>query len=54
MKISNLSELLNAKVLNEGSMLSVGGFALNLQALKPTYAFFSNDEEELKEAVKKG
>ncbi|MEB2803546.1 hypothetical protein [Campylobacter upsaliensis] len=54
MKISNLSELLNAKVLNEGSMLSVGGFALNLQSLKPGYAFFSNDEEELKEAVKKG
>ncbi|MBS4235323.1 hypothetical protein CVULP_0865 [Campylobacter vulpis] len=54
MQISNLSELLNAKVLNEGSMLSVGGFALNLQSLKPSYAFFSNDEEELKEAVKRG
>lgn len=54
MKISNLSELLNAKVLNEGSMLSVGGFALSLKALKLSYAFFSNDKDELKEAVKKG
>ncbi len=54
MNISNLSELLNASMQNEGSTLSVGGFALNLNEVKPSFAFFSNLQEEADEAIKKG
>ncbi|TEY03466.1 hypothetical protein [Campylobacter sp. US33a] len=54
MNISNLNELLNTQILNEGSTLSVGGFALNSSEVKPSFAFFSNDEEEIKRAVEKG
>lgn len=54
MNISNLSELLNASMINEGSTLSVGGFALNLNEVKSSFAFFSNAQDEAAEAVKKG
>lgn len=54
MNISNLSELLNALVINEGSTLSVGGFALNLNEVKSSFAFFSNAQDEVIEAIKKG
>ncbi|MCH5335967.1 MAG: hypothetical protein J1D99_00970 [Campylobacter sp.] len=54
MNISNLSELLNALVINEGSTLSVGGFALNLNEVKSSFAFFSNTQDEVEEAIKKG
>ncbi|TKX32487.1 hypothetical protein [Campylobacter aviculae] len=54
MNISNLVELLNAELIQEGSILSIGGFALNLDELKPSYAFFCNDENKIKEAIQKG
>ena len=54
MQISNLSELLNATLVNEGSVLSVGGFCIDLASLKPSFAFFSNDASEVDEAVRKG
>lgn len=54
MNISNLNELLNTQILNEGSTLSVGGFALNLNEVKESFAFFSNDKEEIKKAIEKG
>lgn len=54
MNISNLNELLNTKIINEGKVLSVEGFSLNLNEVKYAYAFFSNDELEIKEAIKKG
>lgn len=54
MNISNLNELLNTQILNEGSTLSVGGFALNSNEVKPSFAFFSNNEEEIKKAIEKG
>ncbi len=53
MNISNLIELTRAIVLNEGSTSFVLGFASSLSDLKSSYAFFSNDEEEIKEAIKK-
>ncbi|WP_300702282.1 hypothetical protein [uncultured Campylobacter sp.] len=53
MNISNLIELIRASVSNEGSTLSVLGFACVLDDLKASYAFFSNDEEEIKRAIKK-
>ncbi|MBZ7930707.1 hypothetical protein ACD575_00185 [Campylobacter sp. LH-2024] len=54
MNISNLSELIHANILNEGSILSVAGFALNLNELKSEFAFFSNDEKEILQAIEKG
>lgn len=54
MNISNLNELLNTQILNEGSTLSVGGFALNLDEVKTSFAFFSNNKEEIKKAIEKG
>lgn len=54
MNISNLSELIHANIFNEGSILSVAGFALNLNELKSEFAFFSNDEKEIAQAIDKG
>ncbi|KGI56959.1 hypothetical protein [Campylobacter sp. MIT 97-5078] len=54
MNISNLNELLQTQMLNEGSTSSVGGFAISLNELKHGFAFFSNDEEAINEAVQKG
>lgn len=54
MNISSLNELLQTQVINEGSPSSVLGFARKLSQLKNGYAFFSNDDEEIKEAVKLG
>lgn len=54
MKISNLSELLNATVINEASILSVEGFSLDAQGAKYAFGLFSNDEEEIESALKKG
>ncbi|TKX30934.1 hypothetical protein [Campylobacter estrildidarum] len=54
MNISNLIELLNAKLIQEGSILSIGGFALSLDEVKPSYAFFCNDKNKTKEAIQKG
>ncbi|TQR60233.1 hypothetical protein [Campylobacter troglodytis] len=54
MNISSLNELLQTQIINEGSPSSVLGFARKLSQLKQGYAFFSNDEEELKEATKCG
>ncbi len=41
MNISNLSELIHANMLNEGSVLSVTGFALSLHELKNGFAFLA-------------
>ncbi|MBK1971503.1 hypothetical protein [Campylobacter sp. TTU_617] len=54
MNISNLNELLNTKIINEGKVLSVEGFSLSLNEVKYAYAFFSNDENAIEEAIKKG
>lgn len=54
MKISNLSELLNATLINEASILSVEGFSLDALNAKYAFALFSNDEEEIDRALKKG
>lgn len=54
MNTSNLSELLNASMIHEGSTLSVDGFALNLSQVKSGFAFFSNVQDEIEEAIKKG
>ena len=54
MNISSLNELLQTQIINEGSPSSVLGFARKLSQLKQGYAFFSNDEDELKEAAKCG
>ncbi|EAJ5131897.1 hypothetical protein DLZ80_07275 [Campylobacter jejuni] len=54
MQISNLGELLNATLIHEGSVLSVEGFAINLNELKTGFAFFNNDKKEIAQAVKKG
>lgn len=54
MQISNLGELLNATLIHEGSVLSVEGFAINLNELKAGFAFFNNDEKEITRAVEKG
>lgn len=54
MNISNLNELLQTQMLNEGSTSSVSGFAISLNELKAGFAFFSNDEEAINEAVQKG
>ncbi|ECQ6659694.1 hypothetical protein ACLZ96_000725 [Campylobacter coli] len=54
MNISNLSELIHANMLNEGSVLSVTGFALSLHELKNGFAFFSNNKKEIIQAVQKG
>ena len=54
MNISNLSELINAEILNEGSISSVLGFALSLDEVKPGFAFFTKDKEEAKQAILKG
>ncbi len=54
MQISNLGELLNATLIHEGSVLSVEGFAINLNELKAGFAFFNNDKKEITQAVKKG
>lgn len=54
MNISNLSELLQTRIINEGSMSAVMGFALRLTRCKQGYAFFSNDLDECKEAIKRG
>lgn len=54
MNISSLNELLQTQIINEGSPSSVLGFARKLSQLKNGYAFFSNDDEEIKEAVKLG
>ncbi|HIC9227038.1 TPA: hypothetical protein ACW318_001532, partial [Campylobacter jejuni] len=54
MQISNLGELLNATLIHEGSVLSVEGFAINLNELKAGFAFFNNDKKEIVQAIKKG
>ncbi len=54
MNISSLNELLQTQIINEGSPSSVLGFARTLKQLKPSFAFFSNDDDEIKEAVKIG
>ncbi len=54
MNISNLKELLNAEFVNEGSVSSVLGFALSLNELKEGFAFFTNDEDEARQALEKG
>lgn len=54
MNISSLNELLQTQIINEGSPSSVLGFVRKLSQLKNGYAFFSNDDEEIKEAVKLG
>lgn len=54
MNISSLNELLQTQIINEGSPSSVLGFARKLSQFKNGYAFFSNDDEEIKEAVKLG
>lgn len=54
MNISSLNELLQTQIINEGSPSSVLGFARKLSQLKNGYAFFSNDDEEIKEAIKLG
>ena len=54
MNISNLSELIHANMLNEGSVLSVTGFALSLHEFKNGFAFFSNNKKEIIQAVQKG
>ncbi|TQR34715.1 hypothetical protein DMB92_01785 [Campylobacter sp. MIT 99-7217] len=54
MNISNLNELLNTKIINEGSISSVLGFALDIEDINAGFAFFTNDKEEAKLAVDKG
>lgn len=54
MNISNLNELLQTQIINEGSPSSVSGFARKLKELKASFAFFSNDEGDIKEAIAKG
>lgn len=54
MNISNLNELLQTQIINEGSPSSVLGFARKLKQLKASFAFFSNDEEEINQAVAGG
>lgn len=54
MNISSLNELLQTQIINEGSPSSVLGFARTLKQLKASFAFFSNDEDEIKEAVAQG
>jgi len=54
MNISNLNELLNTQILNEGSTLSVCGFSLDPQRIKQGFAFFGDDEEAVKLAIKQG
>lgn len=54
MNITSLNELLQTQIINEGSPSSVLGFARKLSQCKASFAFFSNDEEEIKEAVKLG
>ena len=54
MNISNLNELLQTQIINEGSPSSVLGFARKLKQLKASFAFFSNDEEEINQAVATG
>ncbi|AXP08618.1 hypothetical protein N4T57_04785 [Campylobacter hepaticus] len=54
MHISNLGELLNATLIHKGSILSVEGFAINLNHIKKGFAFFNNDEKEIDKAIKKG
>ncbi|MBM0637057.1 hypothetical protein LNU06_02715 [Campylobacter sp. VicNov18] len=54
MQISNLGELLNASLIHKGSILSVEGFAINLNKIKTGFAFFSNNEKEIIQAVQKG
>lgn len=54
MNISNLNELLQTQIINEGSPSSVLGFARKLKQTKPGFAFFSNDEDEIKEAITLG
>ncbi len=54
MNISSLNELLQTQIINEGSPSAVLGFARKLAQLKSGYAFFSNDEDELKAAAKAG
>ncbi|MCW1358549.1 hypothetical protein OLP58_01945 [Campylobacter jejuni] len=54
MQISNLGELLNATLIHEGSVLSVEGFAINLNELKAGFAFFNNDKKEITQAIEKG
>lgn len=54
MNISSLNELLQTQIINEGSPSAVLGFARKLGQLKSGYAFFSNDDEELKAAAKAG
>ena len=54
MNISSLNELLQTQIINEGSPSSVSGFARKISQCKASYAFFSNDDDEIKEAVKIG
>lgn len=54
MNITNLNELLQTTIINEGSISSVLGFALQISELKQGYAFFSNDEENAELAAKNG
>lgn len=54
MNISNFNELLQTQIINEGSPSSVLGFACKLKQVKTSFAFFSNDEDEIKEAIALG
>lgn len=54
MNISNLSELLQTRIVHDGSVSSVSGFARRVGRVKQGYAFFSNDASECKEAVARG
>lgn len=51
MIISNLLELINAKVINETKLSKVSGFSTNLKTLERANAFFTNSDEDAKKAA---
>ncbi|ULO01757.1 hypothetical protein AVANS_1137 [Campylobacter sp. RM5004] len=54
MQISNFSELINAKIINKSNNLRLSSFCTNLSNVTMASAFFTNSEEEAKEAINKG
>ena len=54
MRISNLNSILQGKISHKGSTYSISGLALKAKEVKPGFAFFSNDEEEINKAIQLG
>jgi hypothetical protein len=54
MRIDNILNIIDGELVNSGFISKIAGFADTLKDVKGGYLFISDNEDEIKEAIKKG